>query len=299
MIRKNLFMINKILLTLILFSAVSPFAIAQATPAQIQNKNNLIVLKDLDFKTVMMAFYQKDIQYVKIPELEHEKVQYVGIKNASEVGIDENDDAVIVFSPARTFQNVQNETRYLISTTEILIDKEDARLKFCGVCATFTRFYLFRKNENGKFVLISRNQDENGWMNGDFTYHPYPVEDVIKNIRKVGSEIKGYVEEQEYSRQGYSQTKLYITPFDEKPKIVKFEVAEIGNDNEVTGNEKIYHTRGDYHFLSTEHDGLYDVEIRYSGTQQIYIDDVAKIVPIKETHVYQYNQIQQKYIRVK
>lgn len=292
-------MINKILLVLILISAISPLVIAQPISTQIEKKNNVIVLKDLDFKTVMMAFYQKDIQYVKIPELEHEKVQYVGIKNASEVGIDENDDAVIVFSPAKTFQNVQNEARYLISTTEILIDKEDARLKFCGVCATFTQFYLFRKNENGKFELISRSLDENGWFKGDFNFQPYPIEDIIKNIRKVGPEIKGYVEEQEYGRQGYSHTKLFITPFDENPKMNKFEVAEIGNDNEVTGSDKIYNTQGDYRFLDTEHDGLYDIEIRYSGTQQIYQDDIAKIVPIHATHVYHYNEAQQKYIRVK
>ncbi len=292
-------MIKKILLSFILVSAVSPLVIAQPTTSKINKKNNAIVLKNLDFKTVMMAFYQKDIQYVKIPELEREKLQYVAIKNANEVGMDGNDDAVIVFSPAEMFQNAQNEARYLISTTEISIDKENAQLNYCGACATFTRLYLFRKNAFGQFELISQSQSNDGWMNGDFTFQPYPVENIIKNIRKVGPEIKGYVEEQEYSRQGYSQTNLYITPFDENPKMVKFKVAEIGNDNEVTGNEKTYNTQGNFRFLSTEHDGLYDIEIQYSGTKQIYLGDVAKIVPVKETHVYHYNETQQKYVRVK
>ncbi|MEG0486573.1 MAG: hypothetical protein RR575_01410 [Acinetobacter sp.] len=63
---------------------------------------------------------------------------------------------------------------------------------------------------------MSQSQDENGWLNLDYNYVPYPSEEIIKNIKKIGPKIKGYVEEQTYSRQGYSFTKLYIVPFDEK-----------------------------------------------------------------------------------
>lgn len=295
-------MIAKFMFSLVLLGGFISESVATPTHSNVdvQNAKKSIILKDLDFKTVMMAFYQKDIQYVRIQQLDSSNVQYVGIKNAEHVAMSDDDqDAVIVFSSAKTFRNAQNEIRYLISTTEVSIDKANSNLNFCGVCATFSQVYLFRKNENGKFELISRSQDEDGWLNGDFNFQPYPAEEIIKNIRKVGPEIKGYVEEQEYSRQGYTQTKLFITPFDENPKMNKFEVAEIGDDNEVTGSEKTYNTKGEYRFLSTEHDGLYDIEIRYSGTKQIYIGDVAKIVPIKETHVYHYNETQQKYVRVK
>lgn len=81
--------------------------------------------------------------------------------------------------------------------------------------------------------------------------------------------------------------------------MTKLEVAQISNDNEVTGSDKIYNRQADYHFLSTQHNGLYDIEIQYSGTQQIYVEDIAKIIPMNETHVYQYNEKQQKYVRVK
>jgi len=271
--------------------------VAQPVDA-VMNKNK-IVLKDLDFKTVMKSFYQQQIQYVKIPQLDQSNIQYVGIKNAEYTHVFDRDDAVIVFSPASAYQNAQNELRYLISTTEVSIDKNNELLNFCGVCATFTKIYLFKKNDLGQFELVSQSQDENSWMNADFNYLPYPTENIVKNIRKIGPRIKGYVEEQAYSRQGYSTSTLYIIPFDENPVMVKLEVAEIGNDNEVTGSDKIYNTQADYRFLSTEHDGLYDIEIHYSGTQQIYVGDIAKIVPINETHVYQYNEKQQKYIRVK
>lgn len=290
-------MINKILLSCILMCCIHTELVAQPVDA-VTNKNK-IALKDLDFKTVMKSFYQKQIQYVKIPQLDQSNIQYVGIKNAEYTHVFDRDDAVIVFSPASAYQNAQNELRYLISTTEVSIDKNNELLNFCGVCATFTKIYLFKKNALGQFELVSQSQDENSWMNADFNYLPYPTENIVKNIRKIGPRIKGYVEEQAYSRQGYSTSKLYIVPFDENPVMVKLEVAEIGNDNEVTGSDKIYNTQADYRFLSTEHDGLYDIEIHYSGTQQIYVGDIAKIVPINETHVYQYNEKQQKYIRVK
>lgn len=290
-------MINKILFSCILMCGIHTELVAQPVDA-VMNKNK-IVLKDLDFKTVMKSFYQQQIQYVKIPQLDQSNIQYVGIKNAEYTHVFDRDDAVIVFSPASAYQNAQNELRYLVSTTEVSIDKNNELLNFCGVCTTFTKIYLFKKNALGQFELVSQSQDENSWMNADFNYLPYPTENIVKNIRKIGPRIKGYVEEQAYSRQGYSTSTLYIIPFDENPVMVKLEVAEIGNDNEVTGSDKIYNTQADYGFLSTEHDGLYDIEIHYSGTQQIYVGDIAKILPINETHVYQYNEKQQKYIRVK
>ena len=67
----------------------------------------------------------------------------------------------------------------------------------------------------------------------------------------------------------------------------------------MTGDEQTYNTQGDYHFLDTEHDGLYDIEIQYSGTKRQYTATSYDIVPVNETHVYHYNEKQQKYIRVK
>lgn len=67
----------------------------------------------------------------------------------------------------------------------------------------------------------------------------------------------------------------------------------------MTGDERTYNTQGDYHFLDTEHGGLYDIEIQYSGTKRQYAAATYDIVPVNETHVYHYNEKQQKYIRVK
>ena len=277
----------------------NPVSTQNIAVKSVEKSKEKIILQDLEFKTVMMALYQKDIQYVKIQQLDNNNVDYVGIKNAEHTAISEKNDAVIVFSPAKIYRNAQNELRYLISTPEVSIDKNNEVLNFCGVCATFTQIYLFKKNTVGKFELISQSQDQTSWMNGDFDFSPYSTEKIIKNIRKIGPNVKGYVEEQAYSRQGYSNTQLYIVPFDEKPVMIKLDVAQIAHDNEVTGSDKIYNTHADYRFLSTEHHGLYDIKIHYWGTQQIYIGDTAKIISINETRVYHYNEQQQKYIRVK
>lgn len=282
-----------------LMCSIHSSVVAQTNEKMFENHHAKTILKDLDFKTVINTFYQKQLQTTKIDQLDQQNISYIGIKNAEYTNALNSDDAVVVFSPARTYRNAQNELRYVFTTTEVSVDKNNHELNFCGACATFTRVYIFKKNASSQFELISQSQDENSWMNADFNYLPYPTSDIVKNIRKVGPQIKAYVEEQEFSRQGYSSTTLYIVPFDEKPYIKKLIVAEIGNDNEVSGSEQIYNTQGDYQFLSTVHDGLYDIEIAYTGTQRIYIADRAKIIPINETHVYHYNEKQQKYIRVK
>ena len=291
-------MIKKLLKIVLICGLINQFIIpvnAETINQNIENKN--IILRSLDFKTVMMAFYQKEIKFVKIPELEQEHLQYVGVTDHENASNDE-DKAVLIFNAALPYRNKNNQLRYLLTLTKFpLSGGSSPSLRIGKFQVNQTTIYIFKKNQDGQFQLLSESAEK--LLNDDFMYLPYPSDKIIKNIKNVGSNIKGYVEEQEYSQNGYSSTKLIIMPFEDKPNIKSFEVAEIDSDNEVTGNDKIYNSHGEYYFLSTEHDGLYDIEIRYSGTKQIYIGDVAKIVPINETHVYHYNQAQQKYIRVK
>ncbi|MCX5469099.1 hypothetical protein [Acinetobacter nematophilus] len=291
--------IKTFLFSCLLMWDIQATVVAQVNEKMPENHHTKIVLKDLDFKTVMNAFYRKQIQTTKIDQLDQQNIPYIGIKHAEYTNALNSDDAVVVFSPAHSYRNAQNELRFLFTTTEVSVDKNNHMLNFCGACAAFTRIYIFKKNTSAQFELLSQSEGENSWMNADFNYLPYPTADIVKNIRRVGPKVKAYVEEQSFSRQGYSTTTLYIVPFDENPRIKKLQVAEISNDNEVTGSEKIYNTRGNYRFLTSEHNGLYDIEIRYSGTRQIYVADRAKIIPVNETHVYHYNEQQQKYIRVK
>ncbi|WP_227552179.1 MULTISPECIES: hypothetical protein [unclassified Acinetobacter] len=291
--------ISKLLFSCFLICSIHTGIFAQPNGRGAGDHHVKIVLKDLDFKTFIRTFYPKQLQTIKIDQLDQQNIPYIGIKHAEYTNALNSDDAVLVFSPAHTYRNAQNELRYLFTTTEVSVDKNNHMLNFCGACATFTRIYIFKKNASAQFELLSQSEDENSWMNADFNYLPYPTLEIIKNIRKVGPQIKAFVEEQVLSRQGYSSTTLYIVPFDEKPHIKKLIVAEIGNDNEVSGSEQIFNRQGNYHFLTSIHDGLYDIEITYTGTQRIYVGDRAKIIPVNETHVYHYNEQQQKYIRVK
>lgn len=273
--------------------------IEKITDKSAEKTTDKIRLKDLNFKTVMMALHQKDLKYINIPVLEQQQLQYVGIQHI-ENAQGEDTSGVLIFSPVKSYRNAQNELRYLFTITQRAISPYNSQeLEFCGNCTSLTTVYIFKKNAEQHYQLLSQSQDENGWLNLDYNYVPYPSEEIIKNIKKIGPKIKGYVEEQEFSRQGYSFTKLYIVPFDENQTLRKLEVAEISNDNEVTGDERTYNTQGDYHFLDTEHGGLYDIEIQYSGTKRQYTATSYDIVPVNETHVYQYNEKQQKYIRVK
>ncbi len=263
------------------------------------SKEKQVVLKNLDFKTVMMAFYQKEIQHIKISQLDNGQAEYVGIQSAQNTGVTENATAVLVFSPAQSYRDIDNEIRYLLSITEVGVDESQENLNFCGVCATFTQIYVFKKNNENQFVLLSKSIQDDGWLRGDLNYLPYPSEDIVKNIKMIGPKLKGYVEEQEYSRQGYSSTRLFIVPLDGNPRLKKLEVAGISHDNEVTGHEKIYNSQGEYHFLASEHDGLYDIAIHYSGTKGVLREGKEDIEVVNESHLYHYNEKKQQYLQVK
>ncbi|MFW1972810.1 hypothetical protein [Acinetobacter bereziniae] len=146
----------------------------------VKNHHAKTILKDFDFKTVINTFYQKQLQTTKIDQLDQQNISYIGIKNAEYTNALNSDDAVVVFSPARTYRNAQNELRYVFTITEVSVDKNNHELNFCGACATFTRVYIFKKNASSQFELISQSQDENSWMNADFNYLPYPTSDIVK-----------------------------------------------------------------------------------------------------------------------
>jgi len=290
-------MMHNILLSCVLFGGFITTVSAQIPLNTALKQKKPILLKDLDFKTVAMAFYQKDIQFVKIHELEHEKLQYVGVKNAlDEQTVKEN--GVLIFSPAKAYQNTNNETRYLLTITKFAISGLNSpRVEMGKFEFSETMIYIFKKNDQGQFQLLSESSET--LLNDDFVYLPYPSDKIIANIKSIGSKIKAYVEENEYSQEGYSSTKLRIMPFNDQPNIVSLKVAEIGKNNEATVNEKVYSNVGKYKFLKSEHDGLYDIEIKYTGTQRVDNSKGFVVKPMNETHIYQYNAKQQKYVRVK
>ncbi len=78
------------------------------------SKEKQVILKNLDFKTVMMAFYQKEIQHIKISQLDNGQAEYVGIQSAQNTGVTEDAAAVLVFSPAQPYRDIDNEMRYLL-----------------------------------------------------------------------------------------------------------------------------------------------------------------------------------------
>lgn len=283
-------------LVLALFTGITVTHAKTDNSLSLEQAKQPVILKDLNFKTVMMAFYQKQLKHIVIPELDQEKVSYVGINKAEHTGISDDQPAVLIFSPAETYETLDHQQRYLFTVTEIAVDSRDNRLNFCGACASFTRVFIFKKKD-GKFEFVNQSDDEFGWMNGDFNFKPYPSKSIIENIQKIGPNTQGYIEKQEYSRQGYSDTYLYIMPLNEKSNLLKTRIAHLEWNNEVSGSDEIYNTIADYRFLSTVHDGLFDIEIKYTGTDRQETEKGFKIVAMNETHIYQYNSKKQNYIR--
>lgn len=260
----------------------------------IKNAQKTIILKNLDFKTVMMAFYQKDIQHIVIPELDKNKEQYVGMKKDQDGLVH-----VLIYAKPKQYLDNQKQERYLLTVSQVVVDEDLKEIQYCWVCTSSTDIYVFKINTDKKFELVASATGEDGWWGDSREDNTFSPEMILGGLGPVGPQVKGYIEEIELSKQGYTTTTLFIAPFNDRKNLKKLEIANTYESNDITGDERVYKTQGKYQFLKSVHDGLYDIEIQYSGTQRKQTKDDFKVIPMRETHIYQYNEKQKKYVRVK
>ncbi|NHB57271.1 hypothetical protein G9F32_04385 [Acinetobacter sp. 194] len=285
--------------TTIFFGYLLCAPLMMITPVYAENRasspviaKKTIILKDLNFKTVITTFYGNQLKHIVIPELDKTKTQYVGYQ-------EKNDQIkALIYGEPVAYLNSSKQQRFLLTVSRVVIDEENKKINYCFACSSYSDVYIFQKNSNQQFELVSKATDEDAWVGmgmNDDTYNPNGI---LSNLVNVGPNIKGVVETVDVSRQGYSSKILYIAPMNELATFKMIEIAVLDSDNEATGDDKVWGYHGKYKFLNSVHNGLYDLEIKYTGTERLYSQTGSKIMPKKETHIYQYDDKKQSYIRV-
>lgn len=267
-----------------------------AAQASLVHAETDAALLNLDFKTVMMRFYSKQIRQVNISELDKNKQQYTG-----SLPDNQGRHQVLLFDAAQKFKNLKGEERYIVTVTHTVIDEDRKEIAYCGACYQLTDVFLFKKSSDGKFQLTTRSPENQGWYAPAYERQMYYPVQIVKNMRKLGTAQQGILQEMTESSHGESHSQLYVMPITDDQPLKQSNALNLGNDNEDSGEDETYHKTAKYKLLNSgsdksEHDGLYDIEIQYSGTELKEHGGKQKAVPVNAVHRYQYNAKKQQYL---
>lgn len=93
-------MMKKVGISLIMLTMMNTVTLAETSNSTASTQSNQsVVLKDLNFKMLMLVFYQMQLKHIVILELDQHKEQYIGSI------LDQGVDSVLVFDPAEKFLN--------------------------------------------------------------------------------------------------------------------------------------------------------------------------------------------------
>ncbi|WP_228257649.1 hypothetical protein [Acinetobacter bouvetii] len=95
---------------------------------------------------------------MNIPELDKNKQQYTG-----SLPDNQGRSQVLLFDAAQKFKNLKGEERYIVTVTHTVIDEDSKEIAYCGACYQLTDVFLFKKSSDGKFQLMTRSPENQGW----------------------------------------------------------------------------------------------------------------------------------------
>ena len=129
----------------------------------------------------------------------------------------------------------------------------------------------------------------------------YYLAQIAKNMRRLGLVQQGILQEiTASSSHGESYSQLYVMLIADDQPLMQSNALDLASDHEDSGEEVTYYKKAQYKLLNSplnlsQHDGLYDIEIQYSGTKLKDSGGKQKAAPVNAVHRHQYNAKKQQY----
>lgn len=154
-----------------------------------------------------------------------------------------------------------------------------------------TDVFLFKKSLDGKFQLTVRSPENHGWYAPAYEQQMYFPAQIAKNMRRLGLAQQGILQEITASSHGESYSQLYVMLIANDQPLMQFNALDLAGDHEDSGEEVTYYKKAQYKLLNSplnlgQHDGLYDIEIQYSGTKLKDSGGEQKAAPVNVVHCY-------------
>lgn len=149
---------NKIIVSLVLslgyFTASCAMA---ASPTFLTQKIAQVKVPDLSFKQIMRAFYNGQITTTHVDDNEDiDYLPYIGLGYPNQDG----QQTVAVMHPPVTYKNLSGEYRYLVMIEKVLTDSNTSKVQRCHACNATADLYSFKKLNDGRYQLVSKNHPD-------------------------------------------------------------------------------------------------------------------------------------------
>lgn len=233
--------------------AEQPSAQIQSSP--IQKQNSTIILKKLDYKTVFIQFYQKDIRYLKMKNIDMD--QAVGLKG------DDGEVQYAVFNPVQSYHNANGEKCFIVYLE--IFQQNDGEITTGHPSRPKVELYLFKQLANGQYQLLSRTRPTLD-IAGSWGESHLQVSD-FADIRRVGKDQMGLTYSGGYTSTGSHTEADFLIVLNEQGWIEQypFGVSEsnIGAHDE-TDPEFGQYSKTYKILKNNQAEGLYPIQIEYS-----------------------------------
>ncbi len=196
------------------------FAQAQSssTPVQLQQADKKVILKNLDYKTVFMQFHQKEIQFLKMKEIEMD--QAVGLKDS------QGNIEYAVMNPIISYKNLQGEQRFIAYIERFT--QEDGELNTGHAMSPRVELYLFKRLSLGGYQLLSRTRPDVE-ISGSWGESHLSTED-FKTIQQFGKDQQGLIYSGGYTSTGSHTEMTFLIVLNESGWIEQYPFG-ISEDN--------------------------------------------------------------------
>ncbi len=242
------------MMILVSFILILPVQINHAETGSYHSSTTPIVLKDLNYKTFFMKFYQKDIRYLKMQD----------VNDVASVGLDDGQGNIryAVYMPVQNYTNLNGEKRYIVWLQ--LFDQEDGRINTGHPSRPIVEMYLFKKLANGNYQLLSQNYPEMD-VSGSWGESHLSSSD-FKSIRQVGKNQMGLFYGGGYTSTGEVSEWQYLIVLNENGWIQQYPFgyssSNIGAHDEKDPEYGAY--RIDYRLKpESSATSLYPIEVSY------------------------------------
>lgn len=262
-------------------------AIKYYDTSKLEPKNfKQVVLPNLSTDTVARSFYKVTSSRERQKDDYWGSGKYYYVNKPSD--LDDLTDAVISIAPIFTYQNMQNEARYLVPV-EVTLAIE-GRIETSHVTRGTLELYLFKKLDNGQFQMISKTAQGGIESIEGYGRTSWNAQEFKKNLQAFGNNTLGSYTIDGYYGNGYGESVWSLLLLKEGDYIVEqmFEEGKVSEQPEYGYSSAIKVKKNGQQF--------YPFQIHYKGTD---LNDNDRTVKVYKIVLYQYDSKSKLYSKQK
>lgn len=177
---------NKILVSLALsLICLTDSSAMAASPTFSTQKMAQTKLFDLSFKQVMREFYNGQMTDALVQNEDIESMPYIGLGYPKE-----GQQTIAIMHPVVHYENIADESRYLVVIEKVIVDANTNQLQACHACNATADIYSFKQLDDGGFQLVSKKHPD-AILPNNYGRIQFDSKSFLKGLQPLGTNLIG------------------------------------------------------------------------------------------------------------